>query len=244
MAQPQAPPRRTAPPWAVAVGSLVICTHLGLVLTNVLAAPSGPWLGSPDGGMSPPPQFAATVNEHTAPTYLRFLKLTHNYHFFTNRPALPAVEVEFRVRNVRGEESVVRLPDPEANPWVRHRQALLARALAGDIPAPPPAGETVAAPGEQMRTVQIWDMVENRGLKLNRVPAHLVPRDRPVSVPSDWSLVLAESYARHLLRDRDAVSVEVIRRTREPITPGVLFGPEPPAGAFDELVATFGEMKR
>jgi hypothetical protein len=69
-------------------------------------------------------------------------------------------------------------------------------------------------------------------------------RGSPVFRPSEWSLVLARSYARHLCRTHGAASAEIIRHTRDPIYPVVLFEREPAADAFQDLVASFGEMPR
>src|SRR5262249_51306775 len=139
-----------------------------------------------------------------------------------------------------------KIPDPEANFWVRHRQSLLAQALADDEPVPPPQGEKVAAPGQQTRTVEIWDEVEKGvpRLAIKKVPEHLIPRDRPVFRPSEWSLILAQSYARYLCRTHGADKAEIIRHTQEAIPPGVLFGPEPPPGAFPVLTSNFGEYPK
>jgi hypothetical protein len=57
--------------------------------------------------------------------------------------------------------------------------------------------------------------------------------------PSDWALVLARSYGRYLCRTHGAASAEIVRHTREPVSPAVLFGMRPPPNAFDEYVATF-----
>ena len=84
-----------------------------------------------------------------------------------------------------------------------------------------------------------------RGLVIRQVPEHLVPRDRPVFRPGDWSLLLARSYARHLCRAHGAASCEIVRHSQEPIPPMVLFvGDNIQAGAFDELISNFGEMKK
>jgi hypothetical protein len=80
-------------------------------------------------------------------------------------------------------------------------------------------------------------------LSVRTVPEHLLPRDRQVFRPSEWSLLLAQSYGRHLCRAHGAASVEIIRRTREAIPPAVLNLPEPPAELFETLSANFGEFK-
>jgi hypothetical protein len=224
-----------------AAASAAIVFHLGAVLANVLAAPSGPW--PPGGTAATPPQFAHSVNRELAPRYLEPLKLTHNYHFASNRPGRPGVWFAVRLTDESGRElKTLRFPDPAANPAVRHRQSLLALSLADDVPVVPPAGESVAAPGREVPTVLIWDVAGERELRLRAVPAHLVPRDRPVYRPSDWSLVLARSYVRHLCREYGAGKGELIRHTREAIPPAVLFEDNIPPDAFGELVSYFGEV--
>ena len=233
-----------APPMSrplVAVASAVIVFHLGSVLTNVLAAPSGPW--PPGGNLATPPQLAFSLNRELAPRYLEPLKLTHNYHFADNRPGRPGVWFEVRLANESGRElATLRFPDPSASTPVRHRQSLLAFALADDQPVAPPTGEWIAAPGREMPTVPIWDLAGDNELRLRPVPAHLVPRDRMVYRPSDWSLILARSYVRHLCREHGAAKGELIRHTREAIPPAVMFERDVPPDAFGELVSHFGEV--
>jgi hypothetical protein len=144
-----------------------------------------------------------------------------------------------------------------ANPWVRHRQELLASALAPDVPVEPPAGEMLAAPGGNVPTVAIWSppgdgaptkiQEEAAGdgkmqLRLRTVPQHLIPRARPVFRPTDWAVLLARSYGRYLCRTHGAPTAEVVRITREPLHPSVLFNSQQAAPAFDELLASFGEV--
>jgi hypothetical protein len=224
-----------------AVASAAIVFHLGAVLTNVLAAPSGPW--PPGGNLATPPQLAYSANRELAPRYLDPLKLTHNYHFASNRPGRPGVWFEVRLWDESGGElPTLRFPDPAANSSVRHRQSLLALALADDQSVAPPAGEWIAAPGREAPAVPIWDLAGERELRLRSVPAHLVPRDRPVYRPSDWSLVLARSYVRHLCREHGAAKGELVRHTREAIPPAVMFEDDIPPDAFGELVSRFGEV--
>ncbi len=227
-------------PLAVAA-SAVIVFHLGAVVTNVLAAPSGPW--PPGGNMATPPQLAVSANRELVPHYLEPLKLTHNYHFVSNRPGRPGVWFEVRLADESGGElTTLRFPDPAVNAAVRHRQSLLALALADDQPVSPPGSEWVAAPGREVPAVPIWDLAGERELRLRSVPAHLVPRDRPVYRPSDWSMVLARSYVRHLCREHGAAKGELIRHTREAIPPAVMFERDIPPDAFGELVSHFGEV--
>lgn len=194
------------------------------------------------GNVATPPQLAFDLVDKVRP-YLEAVKMTNNYHFPTNRPGRPGAYFVARLKDASGQVvATLQLPDDRANFWVRHRQSLLAFQLADDQPIPPPGSEVIAAPLQEVPTITIWDMAENRKLKLSSVPQHLVPRDRPVSRPSDWSLLLVRSYARHLCRTHGAASAEIVRHTRESIPPFVLFSENMPAGAFDELVSSFGEL--
>src|SRR5262249_3155198 len=193
------------PTWLVVLGSLVVAGHLLVFGVSVLAAQSGPWPTPYGQDWAVPPMFAAAIDEVTRPNYLRPLKMTHNYHFATNRAEMPGVYFEVHLKDESGAVmKTLRYPEKDANPWVRHRQELLARHLLEDRPVPPPAGETVAAPGRQVEMVPIWEMGPGRTLTVRRVAEHLVPRDRPVSRPSDLSLALARSYARYLCRAHGA----------------------------------------
>jgi hypothetical protein len=174
---------------------------------------------------------------------LKFLKMTHNYHFATNRPGAAAAYLEVRLKDASGNEvATVKFPDDGANFWVRHRQSVLVSWFTDDVPVMPPQGEVVAAPHQQVPTVTIWDSTGPRRLRLRTVPEHLIPRDRPVYRPSEVSMLLARSYARYLCRLYGAASADVVRHSKEPIPPVVLFQDDTPAGAFDELVSDFGKL--
>jgi hypothetical protein len=191
--------------------------------------------------------------------YLQPLHLAHDYHFVSNRLMVSQVKFEARLKDDKGEVKVLTFPDPNASSpwviraalsWVRHRQSLLALGLGEDIPVQPPRGEVIPAPGQQMRTVTIWEPVKGEvkpgevSMRLRDVPEHLVPKDRPVVRPSEWSLLLARSYARFLCREYGAVSVEIVRRSKDPVMPAMMFVDPPPPGTFDELVCSFGEVRR
>jgi hypothetical protein len=196
--------------------------------------------------MATPPQFAFSLREPATELHGKGLKLASNYHFASNRPGAPGVYFEVRLKDAEGNVvGTHRFPDEDANPWVRHRQDLLARHLATDVPVMPPQGELIGAPGQAVPTIRIWDVVKPFSLTVKSVPQHLVPRDRDVWAPSDWSLVLARSYVRHLRREHGAHSGELVRHTQQPIPPVVLFQELPP-DATTELVATFpvGETSR
>src|SRR5438477_71835 len=86
-----------------------------------------------------------------------------------------------------------------------------------------PSGPWPAGMGVTM--VDIWDGAgpgQDWQLVIKPTAQHLIPRERPVMRPSDFSRVLARSYIRHLCRQSGAASGEVIRISRDPITPVLL----------------------
>ncbi len=243
MRSPAATVSHALPTWLLVAGSLFIVGHLLALAVAVLSASSGPW-PTPDGpGKAAPPQFAAALHRLIAPNYLQWMRMTDSYHFASNRPGAPGVYFEARLKDGSGQVFLtLTFPDAHANPAVRERQALLARALADDQPLPSPEGEKIPAPGRQVEKVPFWDSGEPRALKLREVPEHLLPRDRPLFRPSAWSLLLARSYARYLCRAHGAASAELIRHTREAIPPAALSGQEGTPDSWNDLVADFGDL--
>lgn len=242
------PPGGALPAWLALAGSAFLLVHLAAVGLAALDVPSGPWPGV---GFVPAPPFVHAAARPTNFTHVRLLKVGHAFRHYTNRPGVPGAVFEVRLKDDkgqpltdrRGEPLVVNYPEKDANPWVRHRQTILARQLADDLPVEPPAGEAIAAPGQAVPNVEIWDIVGERRLALKTIPQHLVPRDREVMRPSDWELLLARSFARYLCRRHDAASAEIVRRTRQPVPPAILTQDLPPM-PFDELVASYGEVSR
>jgi hypothetical protein len=246
MSFPRADAPRQLPTWLVVLGSAVVVVHLGAVAAVALAAQSGPWLTRIGPTPVEPPQFAAHVGRRVAPSYLRPLKLAHDYHFVGNRPAWPDVSFEVRLKDDEGNLlETVRVPEAGANFWVRHREQLLARALAEDLFVEPPGPETIPAPGQEVPRITIWDPDRSARnlLRLTPTEVHLIPRDRQVMRPSELSMILARSYVRHLCRTRGAARGELLRHTREPVYPHVLVLPDAPL-VFDDLVCNFGEFSR
>jgi hypothetical protein len=240
-AQPQDP---SGPPgWFVAIAGLAIGYHLLAVSLGALAAPSGPW-PTPDGAnLASPPQFAYSLYQGLAADYLQSIKLIRNFHYVTNRPGLPGAYLEVHLKDKDGNVfKTVRVPDAEASSSETYRQDQLARRLADDEPVAPPQGESIPAPNQKAATVLIWDIVDNRKMKLKEVPVHLIPRERPVFRPTDFALLLARSYARHLCAVHGAAAAEIVRHSFDPIPPSVLSDEPPPEGAFGELISNFGEL--
>jgi hypothetical protein len=185
-----------------------------------------------------------------------YLRVAHSYSFVSNRPAdIPGVRFEAVLRDKDGNVTdTLQFPDPSANPWVRHRQELLATLLAPDLPAEKPASDIIAPPGQKPAMVDIWalpgeDFTASAGppnapadrkmaLHLERVPQFRL-RYRDYWRPTELSVVLAHSYARYLCRTTGAASAEIVRHSREPVAPEVLFGRD--AVDLTETVASYGE---
>jgi hypothetical protein len=271
MPQPLSRTGGALPTWLVVVGSAAILYHLAGIIIPILDTPSGPWPSQGDRNMGEPPHFAHSAAD-LATLQGKYLRVAHSFHFDSNRPAdRYGVEFEVRLKDADGKLiKTLRFPDPAANPWVRHRQEILAQGLAVDLPVPPPQGEVLAAPGGKVPTRSIWlrkdeDIAKLAkqpappptgkpvGLRLETVPVNdLVLLRRDVWRPSEWTLVLAKSYSRYLCRKEGAASAEVVRRTRTSVSPAVLFGTKvapneennPYSMAFDDLAATFQEVSR
>ena len=249
MTQPASPTAGRVPRWIVLAGSVAICLHLGAVGINVLAAPSGPWLGS-EGGAVPAkaPDFAGDLNEFGQPAYLSLVRLDPNYqvalyHFDSNRPGGQGVYFVANVKDEAGKViKTVRIPDPEANPWVRHRQEQLAASLSFDEPVPQRQGDKLAPVGQEETQISFW-RGEGRTFNLVTVPKSEQP-STPVMRPSKLSLLLAQSYTRHLCREYGGASAEIVRHVRPLIPPTVLWQGEPRPGLYDETVNNFGELPR
>jgi hypothetical protein len=260
-----ATPGGVLPRWLVAVGSVAIICHFVAVIIPILDVPSGPWpMPMPSGrAMAEPPHFAHMMSGISG-LHGKYLRVAHSYHFVSNRPGdMPGVQFEVRLKDDKGEIiQTLAFPDPGANSWVRHRQELLASALAPDIPVQPLGGEVIAAPDGKVPTEYLWLLpgevkdilgieppAQSGGqrkveLSLHAVDKNLIPRGgRPFMRPSEWAMVLSRSYARYLCRTHGAASAEIVRLSREPVAPGVLFG-NPNVPPVETLVASFGEMPR
>jgi hypothetical protein len=258
MAQLRSKIASPASPFLLAVGSVAILFHLGAVVVHVLAAPSGPWHGPPDGRSKPedPPRFAQSLDDSPVESYLKLLKLTQN-HFAGNRPSAPSGYLEVRLKDATGEVlTTFRFPDAEAprmlagtmlrlpNRWIRYQQELFAQGfIQEDVRFAAPQGEVIPAPGQQVPMVTFWDATGPNAFRLKRVPEHLLPHDRPfLDRPTDWALVLVHSYARYLCRQRGAAKVEIVRHSREAISPSDLLRGNVPPAAFTDTIDSYGDI--
>lgn len=225
-----------------AIISAALIVHIVAVVSAVLASPSGPWPMRDGSGMSTPPQFAFDT-QRAFNWYVRALRLNHNHHYSGNRPDRPVAKLAVPTKDSTGRDSKkIVLPDPQANLWVQRRQKILTSWLADDQPARPPIGEMIPAPNMPAPSAIIWDSVDNHRLRLRTVPLHLMPRDRPVFRPSEWSMLLARAYSRRLSRVSKTDGLGTIRLTYEAIPPAILFFPNSQPGAYDELVSDYGVL--
>jgi hypothetical protein len=189
------------------------------------------------------PKFAEKLDEAATTAYLQPLHMTHNYHFIGNRVDSPGVAFEVRLKDANGQTiKLLKFPSQGANPWVRQRHAMLAQQLGDDEPVQPPPGEVIPAPGEKMRKKTVWEP-SGDDLQMREIDENLVPKNRPVYGPRAWSMIVARSYMRHLCREYGAASAELMRLSRQPIMPEMLFVPEPPEDTFKTLTSHFGEYR-
>lgn len=240
------PPAATAlPNWLVVLASVLIVFHLGAVVLGAVVAPSGPW-PTPEGGqVADPPPSAALVHNHSTRQYLQAVGLNHDYHFSSNRVALPDAYLEIKLDFEDGRApKTVRLPDPGANPIVRQRQAELIRWLVVDQPVTPlMGGERIFPPGKKPPLQPLWEMHDQRHLELVRVMEMEVPRGRPSYRPTAWSLVVVGSVARHACRAHGASGARVVRHSREALSPLGLLDRRAIPGEMGELVSDYGRFK-
>ncbi len=243
MSVSQANAPRPLPKPFIVIGSIFAVGHLLAIGMLALAAESGPWpTNFGIGSKSPGPKFATAISSHIAgPYYLKPLAMTNDYHFKSNKAAQFAAYFEVILKNDRDEViKTLSIPDPKANFWVRHRQSILAQGLAEDQPLQKQATERIAPANREMSKVDFWDLVDGT-LRLKSVDANSVPNDR--MKPSEWSRLLAQSYMRHLCKEHNAASAELVRHSREVPTPMDMFLPPRPE-AYKELSSYFGVYRR
>src|SRR6516165_3120462 len=238
-------PFRPLPLWLRIAGSAFAVGHLLVIGVYALAATSGPW-PTPYGASYPadPPRFASTISMNlTYPYYLEPLRMTHNYHFASNRPADFAANFEVQLKNEFGEIKKFKFPDEKANFWVRHRQEILAQHLAADMPLPQRGNQRVGpGGGKDLPKVEIWVREDASTLRLKEVEElDPVLRNPDVLQPAKRAKLLAGSYARYQCRLHKAASAEVIRHSRMTVMPMYVLQPRP--DLFTDLKSYFGEIR-
>jgi len=245
MASQSNPPRPLPTPVKIA-GSVLALWHLLAVGLLALGAPSGPWptkfgLLQADG-----PRFAQSLNNSlTYPYYLEPLRMSHNYHFDSNRVQAPGAYFEVTLRNEIGVAlKTLKFPDDKASFAVRHRQEVLAKALAADMPPVPVSTQRMAPKGKSEEKIEVWEPRPDGVFKMVEV-AKSDAQERQLSRPSSFSKVLAQSYMRYLCREHKAASAELIRHTQQQAIPTLLFIPG--AAGPDDFVINknhFGDFRR
>lgn len=294
MSEPDRPSARQIPlSWRIAL-SVLVTVHLFAVVCNVLSAPSGPWPTPYGSDMALGPHFASLTSQYTSNYYLNPIGMSHNYHFISNRVAVPQVYFEVKLKDQDGKVfKTVRFPDDKSSVlgfWIEHRKSMLASNLADDQPIQSAGPEKVASDISKSPDIHVWlqpseiqSMVAegvlppsllqpeasddpaklllppmlmdptkkvdapNQKLRLvtiREVQRGILPRNRPLESPSDWSLILAKSYTRYLCRKYDAESGEIIRYSQAPIMPVLMFVRTPPQDAFIRTEANFGEFPK
>jgi hypothetical protein len=250
---------RPLPPWLKIGVSLAVILHLAVFVCLALGADSGDWPTPFGADRAWGPQFARTINENTLPGYLQPLRMTHNYHFDTNRTSQPDVFFEVHLKDKAGQRiKTLKFPDEKANPWIRHRHQLLAHGLIQDRPVPPIQGEVIGPAGQRVE-MMVWltndeikrvlqveppPATNENELHLRKVAQHLVPRERPVMTASEWSVTLAKAYARYLCRVHHADKAEFVRHSRDAWLPAFVMVPNAPIPPNDKLACNFGEFTR
>jgi len=258
VAMPPAAPRPLPQPLIIA-GSIAVVVHLGAIVFLVLGAPSGPWPTPFGESNASGPYFAQTIGSFASDNYLRPLRMTHNYHFASNRTEEEFVAFDVILKDADGREiRKVSLPEPDANFWIRHRQKILARNLVPDVPLAPAGAEKIAAPGKIPEKIPFWEpVVEEKKegnvlaaqsattkLRIRREFEHLIPRERMVSKVSEWSQVAATEYQRFLCEKYGAHSSELVRYYRQAILPEYLaIDPKLIPIAFPEIISFFEEYR-
>jgi hypothetical protein len=237
------------PRWIVLLGSVVIVAHLGSVLANVLAAPSGPWPAPPPQGVyqAEPPRLALAVAEPAGRWYLGPLKLWSNYHFRSNSRLEFQASLEVRLEDEAGKPvKTVKFPDPRASRRLQHWQRLAATWLVPDEPVMRRPGEEIAAPGKKVPEVPVWGSPDNdpARLRLEYKPENLLPHDQPSMRPSEWSMIFIRSYVRYLCRTHGAARAEVVRHSRAAVPPQILFEREVPPAPDRDLESSYGRLPR
>ncbi len=249
---------RVLPRWVVILGSVCIGWHFFALGIGVLASPSGPWptpFGFADTAAEP--QFAKKIGDlgpglrgfgaaFSIREYLNLLHMSHNYHFSSNRPEIPQVKFEVRIKDKAGKViDTIEFPQKDANFWVRHRQTLLAQALGDDQPVQTQQSRRIAPRGKKLPDVTFWFGEPGREGKLVTKSENELPNDPMLTRPSDWSLVVAKGYLRYLERQYpEANSLELVRLSKNQIVPAVLFMNDLPEGTLETLTSNFEDPRR
>jgi len=234
------------PKWVLVGGSIVLLFHLFAVLIAAFDATSGPWPTQMGPSPAEPPPFAYHTAEYVTLPYTRLIKMASSFHFYSNKQESQEILFEARLKNESGKViKTFRFPDPSANPWLRHRQRLLAQQLGNDEPLPPQEGVKLSPSGQQLPKLRWWQPAGEKRLVLREDTPNAAPRAQQSMQPSTLSYIMANSYARYVSRKGQAGKVEIIREWFDPINPVVLFQNELPGDdLFKRFYANYGDLPK
>jgi hypothetical protein len=144
--------------WHMTAGSIVILLHLAAVAICGFMMESGPWPTDMGQSSALPPQFAQAGYRVAGPVYFEGLRIGPGSRYLTNRPGQqPGIWFEFRLKDDKGNiTQVLKFPDAKANPWVRHRQSILAMWLGQDRPMQPLESEVIQPAGKRQERRTVW----------------------------------------------------------------------------------------
>src|SRR5262249_54167751 len=137
-------------------GSAAIVYHLAAITIPILDMPSGQWVTGEGPRMLDAPEFAHAA-AGLSNWHADYLRVTHDFHFVSNKPGeIPGVRFEVRLREKDGTlMETLQFPDPNANPWLRHRQELFARFFAPDQPVESPRSDVIYPAGQEP-LIPLW----------------------------------------------------------------------------------------
>jgi hypothetical protein len=243
---PSKPPKALPLPWKIG-GSVFAMFHLLAVGLWALSAQSGPWFlpRFNRAAESLGPQFATVVSsDFTRPYYLEPLRMTHNYHFESNKVQKPGIYFEVQLKNAEGLViKTLRFPDEKASFAIRHRQEVLAKGLASDLPPLERGTQAIAPPNAEAKKMEIWEG-DKEGVFRIKLVDKSEAQEKQAWRPNPWSKMLAHSYMNYLCREHKAASAALVRFTQQQPIPSYLIWPTIPATEFNVTQNQFGEYRR
>lgn len=233
------------PIWLKLIVAPLIAFHLATLVGLVLSSQSGPWVFPFGEDKAHEPFFAAKLYEATY-GYLDLLRLQDDYHFPTHRANKgTAQRLEVRLKDGSGKEiRTIRLPDPNASPWTRHRQQLLVDIIADYQAISPPEGESIPPPGAKVPMVQYWKSAGPRSMQLKSIEQHLLPRDEELHAPTPYARTAVQSLAQALVKQTGAKTAEIVWHSKPYVGAVALMKDRPKSNAdeFQEYSANFGDL--
>lgn len=227
--------------------SVAIIFHLAALAGLVLSTRTGPW-AMPDGdiGIAHAPFFAERIFDSTR-GYRQALRLTEDYRFSSNLRPDSDNQVEIRLKDKDGKVIKTVLL-PQSNSWLGsyQREQLIANLLSKNEAVDAPEGEKIPPPGQQVPMASYWKAQgSNKLWKLEITPEHLLPREEEMARPTDLSVILAKSLARHAQKKYGGESADVALRSKQSfgallVAPAGQGVPNLNAEDFDPIEFVFG----